>query len=66
MLEDLERDACIRTYYAQVKSLTNLRFRRDLTLIDPAVSHLRRTDLQGPLVAAIAVQRLKTLIVCVR
>lgn len=52
-----------RTYYAQVESLTNFGLCRDLTFVDSTVSHLRRTDFQGPLVATIAVQRLKTLVV---
>jgi hypothetical protein len=47
---------CVRTYYAQVESLTDLGFCRDLTFVDSAISHLWRTDLQGPLVAAVTVQ----------
>lgn len=54
------------TYDAEIVGLADFRLSRYLTLVSTAVSDLWRTDFQGPLVAPVAVQRLKSLVVRVR
>lgn len=50
----------------QAESQTNLRFRRDLALVDPAVLLLHVTNLQLPIMRALNVLRLEALVVGVR
>lgn len=50
----------------QSESQTNLRFRRDLALVDTAVLLLHVTNLQLPIMRALNVLRLKALVVRVR
>lgn len=47
----------------QAESQTNLRFRRDLALVDPAVLLLHVTNLQLPIMRALNVLRLEALVV---
>lgn len=58
--------SCLLTYNAQIESLADFRFGRDLAFVYPAIPNLRRANLQGPFVTSVAVQRLETLVVRVR